>query len=167
MWRPRTCGIDDDWSGRRVRGSWRKFVVLAEVNRGGTDGFEQSSGEMAGIEGVLGKTIDGAVGAVLQRGVGMEGHGDAGELLDVFEEAGVELGAELGERAQGGRMVWVVRGEHAGGGVGGVGERGVALEDQYAGAAGVELQGEREANDAGTGDEDIGCSMSGGGQTCG
>ena len=116
---------------------------------------------MAGIEGVLGEAIDGVVGAVLQRCAGMERHGDAGELLDSFEEGWIEQGTELGERAQGGRMVWVVRGEHAGRGSGGVGECGIALEDQHAGAAGVELQGEREANDAGTGNEDIGYSLSG------
>ena len=167
MWRPRTGGIDDDWSGRRVRGSWRKFVVLAEIDPGGTDSFEQSSGKMAWVEGVLDETVGSSILVILQRGVRVEGHGDAGELFDVIEKGGVELGTELGERAQGGRMVWVVRCEHTGSCSGGVGEGGVTLEDHHTGAAGVELQGEREANDTGTGDEDIGCSLSGGGQTCG
>jgi len=55
-------------------------------------------------------------------------------------------------------MVRVVRGEHACGCGGGVGERGVALEDQYTGTAGLEFQCERKANDPGSRDEDIGCS---------
>ncbi len=49
----------------------------------------------------------------------------------------------------------VVDGEHSGGGDGGVGERGVAFEDGDLRAAGVEFQGKREADDAGTGDEDV------------
>lgn len=111
---------------------------------------------MARVEGVLGQALRCAVRLVLECGVGVEGNGDAGELLDVLEEGWVQLGAEQGEREQRGRIVGVVNGEHAGSGVcGGVRESGVALQEEDAGSASMEFQGKREADYASTGDEHI------------
>jgi len=130
-------------------------AVFAEVNGGGADGGEESSGELAGVEGLLGERGDGAVGRVLEGSFSLYRDGEAGEGFDALQEGWVESDAELREREQGGWVVGVVGGEHPGGGGGGVGERGVAFEDGDAGATGVEFEGEREADDAGPGDEDV------------
>jgi len=48
--------------------------------------------------------------------------------------------------------VGVFGGEHSGGGSGGVGEGGVSFEDGDVGTAGVEFEGERQTDDACSGD---------------
>jgi hypothetical protein len=105
---------------------------------------------------VLGEGEDFAGGEVLEGGLGLEGDAEAGEALDAVEEVGVEGEAVGGEGQERGRVVGIEGGEHAGGGGGGVGEGGVALEDGDPVAAGVEFESEREADDAGAGDEDVG-----------
>ena len=47
-------------------------------------------------------------------------------------------------------------GEHAGGGIGGLGERRSLFEDGDASAAMMQLKGKRETDDASSGDADIG-----------
>lgn len=149
---PCSGGVDD---GLRSLSRGAEFGVLAEFYVSRPDGGEQSRGELAGIERVFGEAIDGSVWTVLQRSVRLEGDGYARELLDACEETWVELGTKLGERQQRRRVVGVEGGKHPGCGGGGVGERGVTLDYEDAGTAGMEFQGEGEADNAGTGDEDI------------
>ena len=52
-------------------------------------------------------------------------------------------------------MAGVVDGEHAGCGGRGLGERDVGFQNGDAGAAGVELERERKADDAGAGNDDV------------
>ena len=110
---------------------------------------------MAGVEGALGEAEGGTVGEVLEGGVGLVGDGEVGEGFDALQEGGIERDAEAREREKRGGIVGVFGGEHAGGGGGGVREGGVAFEDGDVGSAGVELKGERKADDAGSGDKDV------------
>jgi len=132
-----------------------EFAALTEFNPGGADGGEQSGGKLARVEGALGELAGSSILEILQCGVGVEGDGDAGELLDAREEGRVELSAELREREQRGRIVGIVDGEYAGSSGRGVGEGGIALQNQHAGTAVVELQGDREADDTGANDEHV------------
>ncbi len=131
------------------------FGVFAEVDGGCADGSEESGSELARVEGVLGEAEGGAVGEVLDGGVGLIGDGEAGEGLDALQEGGIERDAEAREREKRGRVVGIFGGEHAGGCGGGLRKGGVAFEDRDAGTAGVELKGERQTDDAGSGDKDV------------
>jgi hypothetical protein len=114
----------------------------------------QEVGEVVGGEDVV---CGGDVrGERLQGGVGVEGSAETGEGVESLEEGGVEREAEIGEGAEVRRVVGVCGGEHAGGGGGGFGEWVVAIEHGDAEATVVELEGEREADDAGAGDADVG-----------
>lgn len=53
-------------------------------------------------------------------------------------------------------VVGIAGGEHAGGGGGCLGEGSAAVEDGDAGSAVMEFEGEGEADDAGSGDADVG-----------
>src|SRR5216683_3146203 len=97
----------------------------------------------------------GVVRERLQGGAGVEGHADAGEFLEPGEVVGVEGDAEVGEGTQAGRIVGVAGGEHTGSGGGGLREGSTLIEDGYTGAAAVEFEGERKADDAGAGDADV------------
>ena len=92
----------------------------------------------------------------MQGKTGVEGNGDAGQMMQAVEKARVELEAEVGEGMELGSIVWVGGGQHAGGGSGGFGERSSAVEHGDMGAAVMEFEGKREADDAGPGDTDVG-----------
>jgi hypothetical protein len=79
----------------------------------------------------------------LQGVVGVEGDANAREGVEAVEEGGVEREAEVGERAELRGIVGVVRGEHSGGGGGGLGEWVAAFEHGDAEATVVEFEGER------------------------
>lgn len=71
------------------------------------------------------------------------------------EPVGVEREAEVGKRLQRGGIFGIVRGEHAGGGGGGLSEGDAGLKDSNAHSAAMEFEGEREADDAGASDADV------------
>ena len=76
--------------------------------------------------------------------------------MEAVEEVWVKGEAEIGEGPKLRRIVGIAGGEHASGGGGGLGERSGAIEDSDAGSAVVEFEGEGEADDAGSGDADVG-----------
>ena len=76
--------------------------------------------------------------------------------MQAIEKARVELEAEVGKGMELRGIVRVVGGEHAGGSGGGFGEWGSAVEHGDTGAAVMEFEGEREADDTGSGDADVG-----------
>jgi hypothetical protein len=92
----------------------------------------------------------------LQSGFGVEGNRDAGEIFEMGEPAGIEREAEVRKWLQGGGIFGIVRGEHACGGRRSLSERNARLEDGDACSAAMEFEGEREANDAGPGNTDVG-----------
>jgi hypothetical protein len=154
--------------------------IGSEIDGGGTDGGEEGGGEFAWVEAVLieeektviaggelwkesaqflrceGGACVGYMGRQsLQRGAGVEGHDDAGESAEAFEEGRVEAEAQVGEGEESGWVVGVRGGEHSSGGGGRLGERGPLLDNGSADAAAVEFKREREADDACAGDADI------------
>jgi hypothetical protein len=76
--------------------------------------------------------------------------------LEAVEEGWVEGEAQIGERGKLLGIVGIAGGEHAGCSGGGFGEWGAAVEDDDAGSPMVEFEGEGEADDAGSGDADVG-----------
>lgn len=88
--------------------------------------------------------------------MGLEGNADAGEVVEAVEEFRVKREAEFGEGTKFYRVGGIACGEHSGGGGGGFGQWGGPFEYGDAETAMVEFEGEREADDAGSGDADIG-----------
>jgi hypothetical protein len=153
--------------------------VGAEIDGGCVDGGEECGGEFAGIEAMFVQKSEGLVAWVelgqqareffwgeevglggriygLEGDVGVEGDLVARKGLEAVEEGWVEGEAEIGEGAKLRRIVRIASGEHAGSGGGGFGEGGAAIENGDAGSAVVEFEGEGEADDAGSGDADVG-----------
>ncbi len=64
---------------------------------------------------------------LLQGQAGLKGDGDAAEVFEAREEAGIERAAVAGEGEQLRRVVRVLRGEHAGGSGGGLRAEGCWL----------------------------------------
>jgi hypothetical protein len=91
----------------------------------------------------------------LQSGFGVEGDCDPGEVFEMREPVGVEREAEVGEGLKRRGIFGIVRGEHAGGSGGSLGEGDAGLKDSDAHSAAIEFEGEREADDAGAGDADV------------
>ncbi len=111
-------------------------------------------GEVRGGEFVLcGRN---AVWKGLQGDVGLEGDANAGEDAEAVEEVGIEREAQVGERAKLGRIVRIVGGKHSGGSGRGFRKRGGLVKHCDMDAAVMEFQGEGEADDAGSGDTDVG-----------
>ena len=88
--------------------------------------------------------------------MGLEGHADAAKGGQAVEEFWIESKAEVGERTKLGWVVGVCGCEHSGGGGRGFGERGTSVEDGDTEAAAMEFEGEREADNAGASDTDVG-----------
>jgi hypothetical protein len=110
--------------------------------------------DVGAVEGVA-KT-PGFRDVTLDGGVGLEGDLETGETVETVEECGVERKAEVGERLELRRVVGVVSGEHSGSGGGGLGEWSGTIEYDDGHASVVEFKGEGEADDAGSGDTDVG-----------
>jgi hypothetical protein len=152
-----------------------------EVDGGGTDCGEKCRGELTGVEAVLveedkpvfswhecGKQMGKIFGCEfgvcrsgvgrnrLQGGVGLNGDVDAGESVDAAEEVGIERLAEGGQRQELGWVVGIVDSQHARGRRGGFGEWLALVKHGDAVAAVVEFKGEGEADDAGSGDAEVG-----------
>ena len=86
----------------------------------------------------------------------MEGNSDPGEFVETIEKSCIERQTEIGELTQRSGIVRVAGGEHSRGGCPGFGERLPLIEDGDAESAMVEFEGEREADDAGSSDADVG-----------
>ena len=144
--------------------------VVEEPDGGSLDGGEEGGGEHAGVEGMLGEggeveavgtQIGGEGGGWVWMWEGLEGEGGlkgdglAGEVGDAAKEAGVEGEAEFGERQELRGILWIVGGEHAGGGLGGVAEGGVAFENADGGTKVIKLKGKREADYSCTHDTNV------------
>ena len=71
----------------------------------------------------------------------MKGHLKSGEIEDMLQKVPIEREAEFGEGKQLRRIFWIVRGEHAGGGGRGLGERLAAVKDGYAHSAPMKFEG--------------------------
>ena len=79
-----------------------------------TDGGPECGDELAGVEGLLGKLDNLAVGTGLPSGVGLKGDRLAGDFADVGEEIVVEGAAQARKGKQLRRIVGVFDGEHTG-----------------------------------------------------
>ena len=78
----------------------------------------------------------------MQSCLGVEGNAYAGESAEALEEGGVEREAKVGQGTELRGVVWVLRGEHASGCSGSLGERVAAVEHGDAKATMVEFEGE-------------------------
>ena len=92
----------------------------------------------------------------LQGGVSLEGDENTGEIVEVIEEGGIKREAEVGKGAELGWVVGIAGGQHSGSGGRGFAERGGSFEHGNAHAVAVEFESEREADDAGPGDANVG-----------
>lgn len=92
----------------------------------------------------------------LKGGAGVEWNVDAGEGCDAIEELRVKAEAKVGERSKFRWILGVTCGEHARGGSGGFGERLALLQYCDARSSAVQFEGEGEADDACSGDADVG-----------
>ena len=77
-------------------------------------------------------------------------------MMQTIKKSGVKPEAEAGEGMELGSIVWVGGSKHAGGGSGGFCEWGCAVEHDDMDAAMMKFEGKREADDAGSGDADVG-----------
>jgi hypothetical protein len=167
-------GVVDGASGEDAR-------MGAEVDGGGAYGGEKGVSELTGVEAVFLEENEMVVAGVecgkdlgevcrrefaswggdagwkgLQGGVGLEGDLNTGENAEAVEERWVEREAKVGEGAELGWVVRIAGGQHSGCGGRGFRERRGLVEHGDRHAAVVEFKGEGEADDAGTGDTDVG-----------
>lgn len=122
----------------------------------GADRAIQGGGELAGIERVLGERRDAAVWTVLKRGIGLKWDVKAGKYGDTLKERRIDADTQAGKGSQGRGIVRVAGGQHAGGSEGGLSEGWASVQDCDTRTTGVQFQGERKADQAGSGDEDVG-----------
>jgi hypothetical protein len=92
----------------------------------------------------------------LQGRVSLEGDADSRESADTVEEVGIEREAEGGQRQELGRSLRIMSGQHTGGRSGRFGKRSAPVKHGDSVAAVVELKGEREADDAGSSNAQVG-----------
>lgn len=133
-----------------------KAVVAGDQT--GSESVEFGGGELASCSDFAGSGGMGPVrGDCLEGRCGAQRNFSAGELFYTGEVAGIEAEAEAGKLAERRRIFGIVGGEHAGGGPGGLGHRGAAVENGDPASASSQIEGEGETDDPGTGDDYIGC----------
>jgi hypothetical protein len=116
---------------------------------------EESGGKLARVDRLLGQALGGAILEVLKGRVGLERDGEAGEIAQAIEEAGVERQAVGSEGTQRRRIMWIAGCEHAGGSGRGALHGSGAVEYRHSRSACVQLQSEREPDDACAGDYEV------------
>lgn len=119
------------------------------------EGEEFGRGEIAvGLAAMRG--IGGVAGAGgLERRGGAQGNASAGEAFDAGEIFRIESEAVAGEFGELQGIFRVVRGEHPGGGPGGLGHGAAALEDNDTETAVRKLKGHGESDDSRSRDNDV------------
>ena len=152
-----------------------------EIDVSGVDGGQKRWGELTGVDALLveeeeamvagsecGQKISeissgelavydaGAMRNRLQGREGLKGDRDAGESVDAIEEVGVEREAEGGKRQELGRVLRITDGQHTRGGSGRFSEWSSLVKHGDTVAAVVEFKGEREADDSGSSDAQVG-----------
>jgi hypothetical protein len=120
----------------------------------GLEGLDFAAGERASV-GV-------ASGVVVRyrqdRGFGPQQNFLAGELFYLGKVVWIKREAEAGELIERCGMVWIVGGEHAGGGPGSLGHGAAPLKYGYVEAVGGgQIEGEGETDDSRAGDGNFGC----------
>ncbi len=100
--------------------------------------------------------VDGGDGCRLKREFGLEGNSKIGEVRDVVEERRIKAEGEIRERLEQRWVRRILAGEHTGRCQGGFAEGRTTIEDDDAGSSAGKLKRERETDDAGSGDTNIG-----------
>jgi hypothetical protein len=90
-----------------------------------------------------------------ERSMSSQGNSPAGELLNEPEIGWVELFAERGQRSKFRELLGGVRGEHTGGGPGGLRHDTAFFEHADVVAAAGQFQGDGEADDSAARDNDV------------